>query len=118
MKNMLATLLILPTVAFSQSNGADEIKINTYCVTLQTLEDVLSEFDELPMIRGKSSRENKSEVTESPLVVFMNSKTKTWTIIERNTSGKYCILAVGENMEPVPGNIIEDIIKERQGKKS
>jgi hypothetical protein len=113
MKKMLASLLMLPTIAYSQTNNAEEVKLNVICVTLEVLEQVLSEFEELPIIRGKSIR----ETTESPMVLFMNSQTKTWTIIERNKSGKYCILAVGENLEPVPNKIIEDIIKERQQKK-
>jgi hypothetical protein len=115
MKKMLAGLLMMPAVAFSQANRVDEVKLNVLCVSLETLEEVLTEYNELPMIRGKSHRADNSE---NPVVVFMNAKTKSWTLIEKNKSGKYCILGVGENMEPVPNNIIEDIIKERQGKKS
>jgi hypothetical protein len=115
MKKMLAGLLMMPAIAFSQANNAEEVKLNVICVNLQTLEDVLSEFNELPMIRGKSIR---SDTTENPLVLFMNAETKSWTLIERNNSGKYCILAVGEGMEPVPTKNIEDLIKERQRKKS
>jgi hypothetical protein len=119
MKKMLATLLFMPMIAFSQSD--DEIKvidIPAHCISYSNLDILLEEFDELPLIRGISSRETETGMKESMMVLFMNKDKATWTLVEKMDDKTYCILAVGSGIEPVPGNIIQDIQKRRLQKKS
>lgn len=119
MKNILAVLLSMPVIAFSQNNEKVELQnIPAYCVTIVALEEMLSKHEELPMIRGKSVRDINGKTVENSLVIFVNMENKSWTITERTQSGKYCVIALGEEFQPVPNNIIEDVIKERQRKRS
>ena len=119
MKNILAVLLSMPVIAFSQNNEKVELQnIPAYCLTLVALEEILSKHDEIPMLRGKSSRDINGNTVENSLVIFVNTKNKSWTITERTQSGKYCVVALGEELQQVPNDIIQDVIKERQRKRS
>jgi len=119
MKKILATLLFIPTLAFSQSNKNESIvNIPAYCISIQKFGSLLTEFDELPFVRGKSTRDVNGRETTNSLVIFMNVRTKTWTIAEKVSDDKYCIIATGEDMEVVPQDIIDNIIKDRQQKRS
>jgi len=119
MKNILAVLLSMPVIAFSQNNENVELQnIPAYCTSIQMLEDILSKHEELPMIRGKSFRDVNGKSVQNSLVIFVNVKDKSWTITERIQSGKYCVIALGEEFQPVPNDIIEDVVKERQRKRS
>jgi len=118
MKKMLATLLFMPVIAFSQPNEAEEINIPTHCVSIKVLEEVLTEFNELPMLRGKTERHINGIPTENTLVIFMNTETKTWTIVEKMINGSYCVLSAGGGFEPVPKEIIDRVIDNRQQKRS
>lgn len=88
---------MLPSLSFAQK--VEKVMLETYCVKLDTLEQVLSEYGEIPFIRGLSQRDPLGTVS---LVVFLNPQTQTWTIVEKFDTDKYCIMAVGSNLEPVP----------------
>jgi hypothetical protein len=118
MKKILATFLFMPVIAFSQSDDVKTIDIPTHCISYEKLDSVLEEFDELPMIRGISSRETESGMIQSMMVLFMNKGKNSWTLVEKFDDQTYCILGVGTGMEPVPNNIIQDIENRRLKKKS
>jgi hypothetical protein len=118
MKKMLASLLFMPVIAFSQSNESEEIDIPTHCVSIQVLEDVTADFNELPMLRGKTERQIDGQLIENTLVIFVNMETKSWTIAEKMVNGRYCVLAAGNSFQPVPKEIIDRVIKEREQKRS
>lgn len=117
MKKILAILLMMPVIAFSQP---DEVikKIDTFCLNVNGLDKLLVEFEELPFVRGLSQRESGAVSTQNSLVVFMNIKTRTWSIVEKTSDGLYCFLAVGQDFEPVPAEVIEKLQKERQKSRS
>lgn len=114
----LAPLFFL--VVFSPSISAEikTIPIPAYCVPLQNLEDVLSEYEELPIIRAKSVRESEDKTSENALVLFVNQQKKTWTLVEKVSENSYCIIAIGHDLEPVPNSIIDDIQKRRSRSKT
>jgi hypothetical protein len=124
MKKILAILLMMPVIAVSDvriievNQEVKTVPIPAYCVTLQQLSDILDEHDELPLIRGKSVRETDKEPSVNPLVLFMNGKTGSWTIAEKIPSNLYCIIAVGAEMQMVPGDVIDNMMKERDRRRS
>jgi hypothetical protein len=120
MKIALAPLFILTLVVFSPNINAEvkTVPIPAYCVPLQNLEDVLSEHDELPVIRAKSFRESENQTFENALVLFVNQQKKTWTLVEKVSENSYCVIAIGHDLEPVPNSIIEDIQKRRSRSRS
>lgn len=119
MKKLLAILLMMPVIAFSQTNAKETVKnIEAECITLQSLDSLLNEFDELPFVRGLSNRQIGTTAIQNPMVLFVNAKTMTWTLMEKTGDGLYCILAVGTTFEPVPAKIIDDIQDKRRKSRS
>jgi hypothetical protein len=110
-KYLILLYALLPITAFSQTYK--EINIPVVCVTNNSLAETLDEFEELPFARGISSRENSNH----SLVIFVSKKERTWTIAERISKDKYCIIAVGDRFEPIPTNILNEFEnRQKKGK--
>jgi len=105
--------LLISSLSWAEEN----VNIPALCTTIGVMDEVLDKYDELPLVRGKSVREGSAGTVENSLVVFMNAKTGTWTLIER-TGERYCVLAVGNSMQPVPASVIDTIVNNRQKKRS
>lgn len=88
----------------------------TICMNETQLKTVLNEFEEDPMARGLS-RPVIGEDTVMSLVIFLNSKTNSFTIVEKIEENKYCILTLGSNFEPVPEQVLKNHRQEREQKK-
>ena len=84
------------------------------CVDAESLSKTMDEFQELPFARGVSNSLGDPEALPRSLVVFMNPKTRTWTIVERVNPDQYCIIAVGGGFEPVPTDIRDRVEQEQQ----
>lgn len=110
--------LIALSLAFSSTVYAQQSNLPVFCLNYNSLDATLTEWDEIPFVRGKSFRETGAGEIKNSLVLFVNAKTKTWTLVEKFRDSKYCVLAVGTDFEPVPTKIIDDIIDERQKSKS
>ena len=48
------------------------------------------------------------------LVIFVNLKTGSFTIVEKVEEQKYCVLAVGGNFEPVPAEVLREYNRSRE----
>ena len=99
----LATLL--PLTAFSQNNV---MKFNGACGTKIEFADMISSYSEIPLARGTSNR-SLDGMPDRTLVVFINSETRSWTIAELVTEDIVCIIALGQEFEPLDkdGNSLE-----------
>jgi hypothetical protein len=102
MKNLIATLLLLPTLAFSQNNGIQNLKFDAQCVDARTLAVFLAEFGEKSIFRGVSSRETRNGVIENITVFYFNRETMSWTMVERIASDTFCVIGTGTNIEFLP----------------
>lgn len=118
MKTTLAAMLMMvPLIAVPKEEnnpGEKIIPFSAHCMDLQRMDEILNEFDELPLVRGKSFRDENY----NSIVVFMNQKTKTFTILEKIDQKTYCAISVGVDIEPVPQEITDSIIKQRQRNRS
>lgn len=104
---ILVVLVLLPLFALAED--VVEVRLPVACVSPKIFLETVDSFQELPFVRGKSTRDGGN----TSLVLFLNAKEKTWSIVERVSKDRYCILAVGEDMEPVPLDVIEKF-RERQ----
>jgi hypothetical protein len=98
-KLLLAILMAMSFPAFS-SNNPMVVDIPVSCVNLVTLSIILEEFEEKPAMTMQSSRDIDGATNNFATVLFINYKTKTWTIAEKITKDIFCITSVGENIEP------------------
>ena len=109
-KYPIAVLLMF--ISFTSYSEPSNVEVT--CVKPQDLEQVLNKWKELPLARGMSVRSADGE-SKNLFVIFVNSKTKTWTIAEKTPTGLYCILAAGGGFEPMPSDVIEKFKKQQEG---
>jgi len=100
MLKYIVTSLAL-TVGLSHPSIASERtkSLEVVCVDIKTLDKVLTEFGEEAMLTMLSQRDSPRGPVGNPMVLFMNPKTKSWTLVEKNKE-EYCVLGAGENISP------------------
>lgn len=105
LKKILASLAL--TVGLIHPSTASEITQfpNTLlCVDQKSLSQTITEFEELSFAGGVSMRDVPGVgFVKNNLVIFVNPKTQSWTIVERFTKDMYCVIAVGEGFRPLSG---------------
>jgi len=115
MEKYLAALMFCVSSAYAQSDIAT---VQIHCVSREEVDAMLNQYEELPFVRGLSLREQNGIPMSNSVVLFVNAKTGTWTVVERTPDKKYCVISAGTKFEPVPMEIIEDLQKERSSGKS
>ncbi len=118
MKYAILAVCIITMVGWTRGWAQPPIHTTMYpavCVDAESLSRTMDEFQELPFARGISNSLGDAEAPARSLVIFMNPKTQTWTIVERVNADRYCIMAVGQKFEPVPTDI-RDRVEEGQQK--
>jgi hypothetical protein len=104
MKKLLATLILLPTLAFSQ-NSVQTLKFDAHCVNGQTLNQYLQNYGEQPVFRVTSNRDTRSgEVVGIASVFYLNRETMSWTIVERIDEDRFCVIGTGDGFEFINNN--------------
>jgi hypothetical protein len=94
MKKLIAALLLaFPILTVSQTKFNVEVE----CYTRKDLALLLTEYGEVPYAIGSTMRGDEKGVDESFLIVFINQKTQTWSIVEKSKNNLYCILSAGSN---------------------
>jgi hypothetical protein len=97
----LFSLLLAALIFSSQSFAQNRIsQFPTTCVTIESLAEVLHQYKENPAMTMDSSRETNGKVITNKLVLFINFETKTWTMAEKTYTDRYCVIAIGENINP------------------
>ena len=67
------------------------------CGTLKDLTTVLTEYEEKPFATGETKRQTRGSEKTHVVLMFVNSKTGTWTVVEKVGDDKYCVLTGGTN---------------------
>jgi hypothetical protein len=80
---------------------ATVINFSADCGNARSLARLLSEYDETASLTMTSIRDSESgEIKKNVLVLFINYKTKTWTMAERISPDLFCIIATGDDVNP------------------
>jgi len=102
LKYFLASLaltvgLIHPSIA----SDITKLRTELVCGNELGIGEVLDKYGEIPFATMTSMRDIPGVgVTNNPIVIFVNPKTKTYTIIERLSKNVYCIVSLGDNISP------------------
>jgi hypothetical protein len=115
MKTAVLGLCMMSSMAWAQATGPVITMFPAVCVDAETLSKTVDEFKELPFARGISLDLGNAESAPQSLVIFVNPRTQTWTMVERVNDNQYCIMALGQKFEPVPTDI-RDRVEEGQRK--
>lgn len=95
MKKLLISLLFLPTVAFAN----ELVLFQAMCLDRDTMQKVLSDNKEEPFATGVGHRVSEGAKVYHPVVIFVNAKTGSWTLVEITSENMYCITSVGSKMQ-------------------
>ena len=103
LKYVLASLAL--TVGLSHPSIASEsnalmLKIEIPCGTLEAIGDVLKQHGETPALTAAGIRDLGGRAVTVPSVLFINPKTKSWTLVEQIGENIYCVPALGQEMTP------------------
>jgi hypothetical protein len=102
LKKILASLVLTvglyhPSIASEKALGfATEFP----CGSLEQLAGVLEEHGEEPALTATSTREVAGKFHTVPMVIFVNMKTKSWTMVEKYTDNIYCVAGLGDGITP------------------
>jgi hypothetical protein len=112
MKKIIASI-VMSLIALPIA--AQEMFFPAECGSIKNLEEMLTEYDEIPFVRGVGFKNMNGLIIETTMVFFANGKTGTWSFTEKITDDVYCIVGAGDGFEPVPANIIDGIVNKRKG---
>jgi hypothetical protein len=102
MKKLALLLLLVSTSIFAQTS-VKIIKFEAVCGTLEQVIAVLKKFEELPMLQMTMNRAtggDKEKNVENATIMFVNSKTQSFTIVEQVSDSVLCVIGSGTNTMP------------------
>ena len=82
-----------------QAQEVVTVPIDAYCLSKEHMTEVIMEHEEKAMLTGVSVRSINNKEIAVPMVVFVNSETKTFTIAEK-VNDLYCVVVMGEKLTP------------------
>jgi hypothetical protein len=104
MFKIIITSLVLTVGIIPHPSIASESKklyLDVVCSTLENVSQILIEYEEEPVLTMVTARESKKgDMIPNATVFFMNPKTKSWTLVEQFTKDDYCVIAMGDQVEP------------------
>jgi hypothetical protein len=113
--NKITAAVVLASMALPVQ-AVDEHMMPVFCVDYETLEATVAEWSEIPLLRGLSERGTERNEKNYTMVLFVNKETRSWTLVEQIDPDYYCVIGVGSKFEPVPGEVIDGVIKNQKQK--
>ena len=104
-KKILASLALTAGIIHpSTASEITQLPTGLMCVDKPGITQTITEFEELSFAGGVSMRDVPGVgLVKNNIVIFVNPKTQSWTIVERFTKDMYCVVAVGEGFRPLSG---------------
>ena len=102
LKKILTSLaLIFGWANISIASEITKVPTELLCGTDSQFNSVLEKYGEIPFATMISMREIPGVGFRSfAMVIFVNPKTKSYTMLEQMAPDLYCIISIGENIEP------------------
>ncbi len=94
------TFLLAALISASAAAEPAEVKLDIICASDAEVEQVLTKFEEIPMMVMSSTRQAGEQKMDVPTILFANPKTRTWTLIERPAENLYCVIGSGKGIAP------------------
>lgn len=97
--HVLVASVLFVTVA--HANDTRIVNFPAPCVDADAMAAFLVEFDEMPALTMTTTRQGVDNNTaRHQTLLFINYKTKSWSLVEKLASGEFCIIGAGENITP------------------
>ena len=110
MKSLAFVLLMIAYPIAAQEVITESRTVS--CVNKEDIYKLVGDFDEVPLIRALNAPVLGVPIFNS-LVIFVNSKTGSFSVVEKVEEQKYCLLAVGVRFEPMPAEALKEYNKFR-----
>ena len=96
-----AVALTASTVAYGQQQ-TDNLRLSVPCYDNVNLTRLLSNYRELPLVRGKVDRLNLNDRPyKAPIAIFANPNTGSFSVVEQQGPDLFCITAGGDGFTAV-----------------
>lgn len=99
-KLLCSILLFVSLNAFAEVNK----DFSAPCYPLNMVMRAIGEYKETPAIVGYSQRTEGNKEMTNMMLIFLNTQTQTWTMVEKIPNGLYCLIAAGTNFDVIPKN--------------
>lgn len=104
MRTLLALCFTLGfTVSASAQTDSDYTFLTPFdaiCTTKMIFAETITEYGEVPIMRGVSLRNVNGALVPMNAVLFMNLQTGSWTMAEQMNEDALCVIAMGQNWHP------------------
>lgn len=102
LKKVLTSLaLIFGLIHISIASEPKQIDTKISCTSYEILNEVLEKYGEIPFVSMTAYRVvGSGRVVAHPAIMFVNPKTKSYTIVEKFSDALYCIVSTGEELSP------------------
>lgn len=95
----IASAFALLLISMSTVSASQTIQVPMICVDKSEMVETLGEFNELPMMTMRTIRDLDGRPFETKTILFVNPKTRTWTIVEQ-IGDAFCALSAGSSAAP------------------
>ena len=96
---LLSALACITASAQSESDYTFLTPFDAICTTKQIFADTITQYGEVPIMRGQSLRNVNGAMVVMNTVLFMNMQSGSWTLAEHMAEDAFCVVAMGQNWE-------------------
>lgn len=102
LKYFLTSLVLTIGIIHTAIANESSLVLNTslLCTTSKGLEQVLDKHGEEAALTAMGIRDIDGNFVAVSTVLFINPKTKSWTLVEKIKEDLYCVAALGESISP------------------
>lgn len=101
LKKALASLaLTVGLPLHSMASDVVQFPTRLACTDYKTIIKNVDKFKEKPFAIMESFRDFNGTVLTTTTLLFVNPKTKSYTMVEKFNDDLYCVVSMGENLEP------------------
>lgn len=99
----ILTSLALTAGLIAQPSIASELALyptELVCSNENKIMSSLKEFGEEPFLRMLSTRQVSGDIVDNISILFVNSQTRSWTMVEKFSDDMFCVISLGTNAGP------------------
>jgi hypothetical protein len=100
MESSLAAAVFSAMIPVTNLDNVTTVQVDAYCVNTQSLYQIITEHGEKPMLTAISVRMIRDSEVPFATVLYVNSETKSWTLVEKIRDDVYCVVGMGDNIKP------------------
>ena len=99
-KYLISFLLIVSSFSAVSKENYIEIDMPMICTSAEAVSEMLTEYEEVPALRGFTTRETINGFVDNFFTIYVNPKNRSWTMIEKYSEDMYCLVVAGHSMKP------------------